>query len=978
MSKMRSLCIVLVFCIGLATSVASTSGVSAISGCTKASFDNYDAAATQDDGSCRMNNVRTCGDMVALYDKHNCSTSFENHSLPRVGPSLSLLECGDIRNAYVSNQCCADSPDVPAYSIQIFRDRCYADEVSPVITLNGDSTTNCPSAFASGSSTYVDYDGAVCVDHCDSSPVMTVTNNVNKEVTGTYTVTYTCVDMYGNEATATRTVSVIVDECSAGTHNCHMHATCTDTDAGFNCQCKDGYSGDGVTCSDTNECTEGTHTCTERQDCRDTFGEYPWERGHQGTKFRCVCKDGYKSDLHDHDICLDINECEGTDNCDKNAVCTNTVPGYSCACRDGYTDSGNAKFGDCTCLSGDCDTAPDIYTMKEGYDCWNGTSTCPLDMNRCYNDSTKDEFICSEFETCGVKCIPPIPTEDLGIVLSPGVYAYNFTTAKEESFWDRLEGGDDEFNTFYQFEANALDDADQGEGSFRIASNGKFDTSTFDCTNCPLVSFGDRPGPDLFNGRKGELWNTYGVDTPVVVGLSGSTMHTLFFENGTFKMWHFDFGTCMHTPAGENCVTVRTPFFEGTWYRTCVNHTDCGDASNTYCFDGDTRTCDSCSDCCDDENGVGGTCPTWCGCGANNATAPDDDGSCEDDICDHTGGNNSTSADDDDDDCDICSDDDEDDDHCGLCDDSTGDDDSGDTCGDEICSPIHDDTGANEFTRQTAEACWNDNSTCPPALQACYVTSDNDSFICSEFETCGANCGASTPAPSPPEEPSKQYGLADLLELLGAYGTTSVSSDVDGDGTVDVNDLITLLAKYTGIEKPIPIAGVAVNGTTTSVVTGRNGYDTYQFKIPLDESQTNVYAIFGTSESPVILPKAFQVGAPFGTDTGGVSPDLFPINANSKFDSWLTVGKTQGDIDGSLSLTPQLALNTWSLETSQTIDNGALFLMSPAHGPTEREVIIAQFTVPSGSSGTWSCNAQGKSTNGMIWQKKYTFNWSGA
>ena len=37
---------------------------------------------------------------------------------------------------------------------------------------------------------------------------------------------------------------------------------------------------------------------------------------------------------------LDVNECvEKTDNCDNNAVCTNTPGGYSCLCKPGFTDA---------------------------------------------------------------------------------------------------------------------------------------------------------------------------------------------------------------------------------------------------------------------------------------------------------------------------------------------------------------------------------------------------------------------------------------------------------------------------------------------------------------------------------------------------------------------------------------------------------------------------------------------------------------
>jgi len=39
------------------------------------------------------------------------------------------------------------------------------------------------------------------------------------------------------------------DECEDETDNCDNHATCTDTIKGFECDCKEGWIGDGVICS---------------------------------------------------------------------------------------------------------------------------------------------------------------------------------------------------------------------------------------------------------------------------------------------------------------------------------------------------------------------------------------------------------------------------------------------------------------------------------------------------------------------------------------------------------------------------------------------------------------------------------------------------------------------------------------------------------------------------------------------------------
>jgi len=39
-----------------------------------------------------------------------------------------------------------------------------------------------------------------------------------------------------------------INECALGTHNCDIHAICTNTIGSYTCKCKTGYSGDGFTC----------------------------------------------------------------------------------------------------------------------------------------------------------------------------------------------------------------------------------------------------------------------------------------------------------------------------------------------------------------------------------------------------------------------------------------------------------------------------------------------------------------------------------------------------------------------------------------------------------------------------------------------------------------------------------------------------------------------------------------------------------
>ena len=39
------------------------------------------------------------------------------------------------------------------------------------------------------------------------------------------------------------------DECTSGTHNCSVDAVCNNTQGSHYCTCKDGFLGDGITCT---------------------------------------------------------------------------------------------------------------------------------------------------------------------------------------------------------------------------------------------------------------------------------------------------------------------------------------------------------------------------------------------------------------------------------------------------------------------------------------------------------------------------------------------------------------------------------------------------------------------------------------------------------------------------------------------------------------------------------------------------------
>ena len=40
-----------------------------------------------------------------------------------------------------------------------------------------------------------------------------------------------------------------INECQENTDTCHDNATCSNTEGSFDCQCKQGYTGDGINCA---------------------------------------------------------------------------------------------------------------------------------------------------------------------------------------------------------------------------------------------------------------------------------------------------------------------------------------------------------------------------------------------------------------------------------------------------------------------------------------------------------------------------------------------------------------------------------------------------------------------------------------------------------------------------------------------------------------------------------------------------------
>ena len=155
-----------------------------------------------------------------------------------------------------------------------------------------------------------------------------------------------------------------------------------------------------------------------------------------------------------------------------------------------------------------------------------------------------------------------------------------------------------------------------------------------------------------------------------------------------------------------------------------------------------------------------------------------------------------------------------------------------------------------------------------------------------------------------------------------------------------------------------------VTEVTQCSQNGISGYTTYQLSLVIKNHQVqNIYAMYGgehPTERPLLVPPAYQGISIFNSNLGGISPELININNDALYDSWLTIGLTNGDPDNLLSAIG-IDFNSWTEEQGIETTNGAIFVMNPEMVIVSGdEYIIGQLTIPNENSVDVTVNVQGK------------------
>ena len=181
-----------------------------------------------------------------------------------------------------------------------------------------------------------------------------------------------------------------INECNdvGFPHNCHAHATCSDTTPGFQCTCNQPYwTGGGTSCSDVNECA--TSPCESHENCVNNVGS--------------------------QHTCVDINECDNHQ-CANNATCNNLQGSYSCTCPPGWEGP--------LCADSAQDCSPETVTIWVSSGAGNAYTF--HSENTCNNDNSLSSVELSAhtsyvFKRCGNSLTHPFAIKPPNAVYTSGI-----------------------------------------------------------------------------------------------------------------------------------------------------------------------------------------------------------------------------------------------------------------------------------------------------------------------------------------------------------------------------------------------------------------------------------------------------------------------------------------------------------------------------------------------------------------------------
>ena len=157
---------------------------------------------------------------------------------------------------------------------------------------------------------------------------------------------------------------------------------------------------------------------------------------------------------------------------------------------------------------------------------------------------------------------------------------------------------------------------------------------------------------------------------------------------------------------------------------------------------------------------------------------------------------------------------------------------------------------------------------------------------------------------------------------------------------------------------------------------GIDGHTTYELSLILkpNTDAINIYALYGEDDKVMSIPPAYQETGNniFNSNIGGIQQGLIDIHPDSRFDSWLTIGITDGNQENKIS-SIGIDFDTWTNTQGLSIDNGAIFILDPQEQIVDGdEYIIGQLTIPNTIETYVIINVQGKTGNSQPPNNKWS------
>ncbi|CAB3998123.1 partial [Paramuricea clavata] len=227
-----------------------------------------------------------------------------------------------------------------------------------------------------------------------------------------------CETIRSSSGTSHRCVDI--DECLTGKYKCGDGEECYNKENGYECRCAKGFTREkgkciaeidpckadppvcdiktqrcvsanrtSYECLDIDECSTQKHDCDKNAKCINT------EPG-----FKCQCIPGFK-EYDNGRTCKDLNECSNKFLCAKHAKCTNLPGSYKCQCNLGYSGDGkyckdinecSKKKFKCPAHS-KCHNTPGSYSCKcrHGFKLKNGrcldVDECKVNSHNCHKNA---------------------------------------------------------------------------------------------------------------------------------------------------------------------------------------------------------------------------------------------------------------------------------------------------------------------------------------------------------------------------------------------------------------------------------------------------------------------------------------------------------------------------------------------------------------------------------------------------------------